>query len=333
MGGVRVGVVGVGHLGKEHARILSGLPGVELVGVADVNLEQARAVATRWGSRPFSDYRPLLGGIDAAVIAVPTAAHHVVAGEFLKRGIPLLVEKPLALNGEQARELVELAQRHGTVLQVGHIERFNPAFEELLRRPLEPRVVSCQRLSSFTGRSTDIGAVLDLMIHDLDLLLTLVAAPVRDLEAFGLTLMGGHEDVAHAHMVFANGCVADVTASRVNPAPFRRMQVWGREGYASLDFARRQVTLAQPVATPTRDRALEVLELDRNQGDQLTRELQDFVHCVQTGERPRVSGEQGLEAIALADRIVARIAAHGAEARNTDARQLLFPSLPGDLAA
>jgi predicted dehydrogenase len=333
MARVRVGVVGVGHLGKEHARILAGLPGVELVGVADVNVDQARTVAARWGTTPFDDYRALLGNIDAAVIAVPTAAHHAVAGDLLEHGIPLLVEKPLALNTQQARDLVELARRRGTVIQVGHIERFNPAFEELLRRPLEPLVVSCQRLSSFTGRSTDIGAVLDLMIHDLDLLLALVSAPVREVEAVGLTLLGGHEDVAHAHLVFADGCVADVTASRVNPGPFRRMQVWGPQGHACIDFARRQVTLAQPAASPTRDRPLDVLELDRNQGDQLTRELQEFIHCVQTGDRPRVSGEQGLEAIALADRILASIAAHPADRCGVGARQPLFPSIPGDLAA
>jgi predicted dehydrogenase len=333
MARVRIGVVGVGHLGKEHARILATLPGVELAGVADVDFEQARSVAARCETRPFSDYHPLLESIDAAVIAVPTAAHHSVAGAFLEHGIPLLVEKPLALDTQQARDLVDLARRRGTVLQVGHIERFNPAFEELLRRPLQPRVVSCQRLSAFTGRSTDIGAVLDLMIHDLDLLLALVASPVRDVEAFGLTLLGGHEDVAHAHLVFADGCVADVTASRVNPGPFRRMQVWGPQGYACIDFARRQVTLAQPAASPMRDRPLEVLELDRNQGDQLTRELQEFVHCAQTGDRPRVSGEQGLEAIALADRILARIAAHPADRAAGSPRQPLFPSIPGDLAA
>jgi predicted dehydrogenase len=245
----------------------------------------------------------------------------------------LLVEKPLALNAAQAHDLVELGGRHGALLQVGHVERFNPAFEELLRRPLEPRFVSCQRLSGFTGRSTDIGAVLDLMIHDLDLLLTLVAAPVCEVEAYGLTLLGGHEDLAHAHVLFADGCVADLTASRVNPGPFRRMQVWGPQGHALLDFARRQVTLTQPAATPSGDRPLEVLELDRNQGDQLTRELQEFVHCVETNTRPRAGGEQGLAAMALADRVLARITAHAAGGRGSGSPQALFPSIPGDLAA
>ena len=331
MGRLRVGVVGVGHLGKEHARILAGLPDIELVGVADVNLAQARAVAGRCNTRPFSDYRPLIGGVDAAVIAVPTAHHHAVAGGFLRQGIPLLVEKPLALNGAQAEELVALAHRHGALLQVGHIERFNPAFEELQRRPLQPRFVHCQRLSGFTGRSTDIGAVLDLMIHDLDLLLALTAAPVTHVQATGLTLLGGHEDVAEAHLTFASGCTAHLTASRVNPAPFRRMQVWGPEGHACLDFGRRQVTLAQPSTGAPGEPPLQVLELDRNQGDQLTRELQEFIISVRTGARPRVRGEEGRDALALADRILACIAGQAAAAPGTPPR--LFTPIPGNIAA
>jgi predicted dehydrogenase len=331
MGHLRVGVIGVGHLGKEHARILATLPDVELVGVADVNLAQARAVASRWETRAFSDYRPLIGGVDAAVIAVPTLHHHTVAGDFLRQGIPLLVEKPLAVNLGQAEELVDLARCHGALLQVGHIERFNPAFEELQRRPIRPRIVHGQRVSTFTGRSTDIGAVLDLMIHDIDLLLALVAAPVVDVQATGLTLLGGHEDVADAQLVFANGCIAHLTASRVNPAPLRRMQIWGAEGHACVDFARRQVTLAQPALLGPAAPPLQVLELDRNQGDQLTRELQEFIHSVRTGTRPRVSGEEGRAALALADRILAGIAAQPAPP--TSAPEKLFTPLPSNLAA
>jgi predicted dehydrogenase len=333
MGRLRVGVVGVGHLGKEHARILAGLPDVELVGVADVNIAQARAVAGRCNTRAFSDYRPLLGGLDAAVVAVPTRLHHAVAGDILRQGVALLVEKPLALNRAQAEELVDLARRHGVLLQVGHIERFNPAFEELQRRPLRPRFVHCQRLSSFTGRSTDIGAVLDLMIHDLDLVLALTGAPVTHVQATGLTLLGGYEDVAEARVVFAGGCTAHLTASRVSPGPFRRMQVWGPEGHACIDFARRQVTLAQPSSGPASDPPLQVLELDRNQGDQLTRELQEFVTSVRTGTRPRMSGEEGRDALALADRILACIASQDAPAQAPGTSPKLFTPLPGNVAA
>src|SRR5690242_1079754 len=158
MSRLRLAVIGVGHLGKEHARILSEMSDVELVGVADVNAVQAEAVARRCGTRAFADYRALLPHADAAVVVVPTVYHHAVAAEFLRRGIPVLVEKPLAADLAQAEELVELARRHWAVLQVGHIERFNPAFEELCRHPLRPQFVSCERLGSFTGRSTDIGA-------------------------------------------------------------------------------------------------------------------------------------------------------------------------------
>src|SRR5215469_6055932 len=164
---LRVGVVGVGHLGKEHARILSGLPDVELVGVADSQAAQAEAVAGRCGARAFTDHRQLLPLVEAAVIAVPTAAHHAVAADFLSGGVPLLVEKPLASTLGQAEDLVALAARHQALLQVGHIERFNPAYEELRRRPLQPKYITCERYGGFTGRSTDIGVVLDLMIHDL----------------------------------------------------------------------------------------------------------------------------------------------------------------------
>jgi predicted dehydrogenase len=325
---LRLAVIGVGHLGKEHARILAGLPEVELVGVADANVDQARAVAGRCGTRPYADYWPLLNLVDAAVVVVPTTHHHAIAADFLRRGIPLLVEKPLAATLAEADALVDLARAHHTLLQVGHIERFNPAFEDLSARPLQPKYVACQRLGPFTGRSTDIGVVLDLMIHDLDLLLALVRSPVRAVEALGVTLFGGHEDVANARLTFANGCVADVTASRASPAPQRRMHLWAPEGYVALDFARRHLTLVQPSA-PLRGRTLnvarldparfkeelfgrhlKVLELDRREGDQLTRELQDFVHCVRTGTRPRVSGEDGRDAIALATRILESIQMH-----------------------
>ncbi len=175
---LRLAVVGVGHLGKEHARILSNQPDVELVGVVDANGSQAAQVAERCQTRAYPDHRLLLDHVDAAVIVVPTLHHHTVAWDFLRQGIPVLVEKPMCSNLAQADELLALAQRQGLVLQVGHIERFNPAFVELQRRPLRPKFISCERLASFSGRSTDVGVVLDLMIHDLDLVLSLVRSPV-----------------------------------------------------------------------------------------------------------------------------------------------------------
>jgi predicted dehydrogenase len=328
---LRIGVVGVGHLGKEHARILAGLPDVELIGIADVDADQAEAVALRCNTRAFTDYQVLLPLVDAAVIVTPTVHHYAVASTFLRRGIPLLVEKPLAPTLAQAEELVDLARLQGVILQVGHIERFNPAFESLQTRPLQPKFISGHRLGLFSGRSSDIGAVLDLMIHDLDLLLTFVRSPVRSVEAVGLSVLGGHEDMAHARLTFADGCVAELAASRISMEASRRMQLWGPEGYAALDFARRRLTLVQPSEELSRQgkmdlpfdaatnhmlkkdllgRHLQVLELDCNQGDQLTRELENFIHCVHTGEQPRVTGEDGRDAVALALRVVQSLENH-----------------------
>jgi predicted dehydrogenase len=304
-------VIGVGHLGKEHARILSQLPQADLVGVADVNPEQARAVAARCQTRAFSDHRPLVGGVDAAVIAVPTCHHYDVAGEFLRHGVSLLVEKPLAAAPAQAQELVELARKHRAVLQVGHVERYNPAFEALQRLSLRPRFVTCQRLGPYTGRSTDIGAVLDLMIHDLDLLLAWLG-PVAGVQSVGVAVVGGREDVANAHLVFANGCTANLTASRVTPAPLRQMRVWCGEGQAVLDFAQRQLTLLRAAGPgqPCGERAPQVVETPQYVEDQLTRELREFVECVRTGARPRVTGDEGRDAVALAARILEGMTLH-----------------------
>jgi predicted dehydrogenase len=329
-----VAVVGVGHLGKEHARILASLPDVELLGVVDPDQAQAEAVAARCGTRWFTDHRPLLPALRAAVIAAPTIYHYSIARDFLAAGVPLLVEKPLASNLAQAQELARLAAEQGTLLQVGHIERFNPAFEELQSRPLCPRYIACERCSGFSGRSTDVGVVLDVMIHDLDLVLALVRSEVVRVEALGVVVLGGHEDLAQARLTFANGCVADVSASRVHPAPVRHMRLWASEGYAGVDFAKRQVTLMQPGEHLRRGRIdsrrldpallaslkselftrhVQVEQIDcsqRHQADQLTRELQEFVRCVRTGACPRADAAAGRDALALASRVLDSIRAH-----------------------
>jgi predicted dehydrogenase len=363
---LRLAVIGVGHLGKEHARILAGLPGVELAGVADARAEQAEAVARRWSTWPFTDHRRLLDERpDAAVIAVPTIHHHAVAVDCLRAGISLLVEKPLAASLDEADELVALAQRAGVVLQVGHIERFNPAFEDLARRPLRPKLVHCQRFSPFSGRSLDIGVVLDLMIHDLDLLLALVRAPVRDVAALGLSLLGGHEDLAQARITFENGCVAHLSASRVHTGPVRRMEVWAPEGFAAVDFHRRRLSLIQPsvqlrqlrmrprpldeatLAALRSDlfgRYLHEVEVDcaEDRPDQLTRELTEFVATVRSGAPIRVPGEQGREALALACRILESLRGHAWDGRAEGptgpsslppGRGALFSTLEPDVAA
>jgi predicted dehydrogenase len=332
-----VAVIGVGHLGKEHARILASIGEVELVGVADPNAIQAEAVAQRCGTKAYSDHRALISKVRAAVVAAPTTYHHAIARDFLRAGISLLVEKPLAINLAQADDLVRLATHSGVVLQVGHVERFNPAFEELASRPIRPRYLICERSSGFSGRSTDVGVVLDLMIHDIDAVLTLVRSPVARVEALGLSVLGGHEDVAQARVTFANGCVADLSASRVSAEPARRMRVWSSEGFASVDFATRKVTFTQPAELLRQGRIdsrrldaatlaslkselftrhLQTRTLDvskRHAADQLTRELQGFVGCVNSGRTPRVDGVAGRDALALASAILDAIRSHAWE--------------------
>jgi predicted dehydrogenase len=334
---LRYAVIGVGHLGKEHARITASLPEIELVGVVDANPEQAKAIAEKNNTKAYAHAHELIGKIDAASIVVPTTHHGAVAEALLARGLPLLIEKPLAGTLAEANRLVELARRHAAIVQVGHIERFNPAFEEILSRSLQPKLIRCQRVGPFSGRSYDVGVVLDLMIHDLDLLLALVKAPVDSVEATGHCVFGGHEDVASARLHFTNGCVAEVLASRASPQQARTMQIWGTEGFADIDFGQRKVTLMQPTDDVRRHglnphrldaasrakireelftKYLPLTTIDGQAKDQLTAEIAHFVHCVRTGQTPRVDAEAGRDAIALAERIVSatkRHRRHGAE--------------------
>jgi predicted dehydrogenase len=331
MSRLRVGVIGVGHLGQHHARILASLPDVELVAVADCRPEQAERIARLHGTRAVTDYRTLLDQVEAVSIAVPTILHREVAGVFLSRGIHCLVEKPLAASVAEAELLVTLSRNTGALLQVGHIERFNPAFTALERSGLRPRFLHAERLSTYTFRSTDIGVVLDLMIHDIDLTLAMVAAPVRQVAAVGVSLFGDHEDVANARIEFDDGTVANLTASRASYLAARKMRIWGAEGYASLDFATRQATFVEPSeeflrgevdlegvdttqAAAVRDHLFgRVLRVDRKQcegREQLALELEDFVQAVRSGTRPRVTAEDALRSMRLADQITRSLNAH-----------------------
>ncbi len=329
---LRMAVIGVGHLGQHHARILAGFPDVELVGVVDASPDQARTIAERVGTTPYTDFESLLGQVDAVSVVTPTIFHHQVAAEFLRHGTPALVEKPVCRTVAEANDLIELAEKSGVPLQVGHIERFNPAFEDLSRRPIVPKFVEAERHGPFTGRSIDIGAVLDLMIHDLDLLLALIGGPVRSVSAVGASVFGGHEDMVNARLEFDNGCIAHVTASRISPKPKRRLRVWAPEGYAGIDFVSRKLTLVQAgeelrlfglrvdrmdAASRARlkdevfGRYLQVLHLDGDRKyDQLTSELRHFVDCVRTGRRPRVGGEDGRDALELAERVLSAVRCH-----------------------
>ncbi len=345
---LRVGVVGVGHLGQHHARILASMPDVELVAVADSRLDQAEAVAKRCGCAAAADYRDLFGKVNAVSIAVPTFLHREVAGAFLSRGIPSMVEKPLAGSLAEAEALVSIARDSGAVLQVGHIERFNPALSALGQLAIRPKYITAERLSTYTFRSTDIGAVLDLMIHDIDLVQSLIAAPVRSVSAVGVCLFGEHEDVANARIEFDDGAVANLTASRASYASMRKMRIWGTEGYASLDFAAKQATLVQPsdeflrgeldldavdLNQPSAVKSHlfgKVLRVDQVQAagrEPLALELEDFVKAVKGQSQPCVSGDDALRAMRLADQVLRSMAAHHWEG---DAKALPTPAQPAE---
>lgn len=328
---LRVGVVGVGHLGQHHARILASLPDVELVAVADSRPQQAQTIADRFGTRAVSDYHQLVDRVDAVSVAVPTFLHREVAGAFLSRGVPTLVEKPLASSLAEAEQLVELAHSTGALLQVGHIERFNPALSALQQTPIRPKYIHAERLSTYTFRSTDIGVVLDLMIHDIDLVLSMVPAPVRSVHAVGVCLFGDHEDVANARIEFEDGTVTNLTASRASYTALRKMRIWGSEGYAALDFAARQATLVQPseeflrgqvdmdgidIAQPAvvKEHLFgKVLRVDKVQtagSEPLALEIEEFVRSVREKSRPRVNGDDALRAIRVADQVIRSLNAH-----------------------
>lgn len=331
MNPLRVGVIGVGHLGQHHARILSKMPGVQLVGVADASPDRAAAIAARYQTAALADHRRLLGLADAVVVAVPTVLHREVAGAFLERGIATLVEKPMACTLAEAEELAALARATGAVLQVGHVERFNPALQALERLGARPKYIDVERLSTFTFRSTDIGVVHDLMIHDLDLILAMVPAPLRSVAAVGVSVFGEHEDVADARIEFEDGTVAHVTASRASYTAVRKMRVWGAEGYASLDFAARKATLVRPSDALRRGRldldgldltqpsaikehvfgkVLRIEHVDCDGPEALAMELEDFIAAARGESRPRVGGEDGLAAMRLAEQVLRSLEAH-----------------------
>ncbi len=330
MNRVKVAVVGVGALGQHHARILSTLENVELVGVVDSREQQGQAIATKHKTQWFSTANEVLPLVDGVVIAVPTVQHYEVARPFLERGIAVMIEKPLADGLEAARVLQGLATFRNTLLQVGHVERFNPAFEVVQQKVQQPLYIRCQRVSPYTFRSTDIGVVHDLMIHDIDLVLALTGDTVVSVDSFGAVTFGPHEDMAVARLRTSSGVIADITASRMNPTAERTIQVWGRNGCVSADLQSRIVSCWEPVAALADNPAMvhdiisatpnpltlkdEVFtkwltneQVQASSADALTAELLDFVMCIRTGARPRVSGEAAVRAMEVADRVLSRM--------------------------
>lgn len=325
---IRTAIVGAGHLGRIHARIIKTLDEFELVAVIDPVEAARNMVAQQFGVAVDDDHRRWLDQVDAVVIAAPTKYHHAVTRDFLEAGVHAFVEKPICATTGEAEELVECAMLRRLALQVGHVERFNPAWQAVRPHLQAPQYLECVREGIFSFRSTDVGAVLDLMIHDIDLVLDLVKSRVVDVEACGMSLLGSREDIAHARLRFENGCIAVLNASRVSHAPARTMKVRTADTLASIDFNNRTATMTrvhesllrgdvdvERLSHPEMLQVKEVLlttllkqeTLEAAPRDAIAAELQDFSESIRTGRRPTVSGLDGLEALRVATKIIAAI--------------------------
>ncbi len=327
---VPVAVIGTGHMGRHHVRIYHELPEAELIGIVDADPARAAALARDFKTQSFTSIEPLIGRVRAVSVAVPTVAHLEVARPLLERNVAVLIEKPIAPDSASARELLEIARRHNALLQVGHTERFNPVVRAMKKMRVAPRFIETHRISPFTFRSADIGVVMDMMIHDIDIVLSLVRSKPVKVDATGVRVMARFEDVANARVVFEDGCVANLTASRLALKTERKIRVFSEEAYLSLDYQRKNGIAI------TKDANLDLLKLAREKNasdlsqlagtdfgsmvkveplqvddvEPLRAELQSFLQSVRTGQPPEVSAEDGTAAVELAEGIVEALKEH-----------------------
>jgi predicted dehydrogenase len=303
MNSLRIGVVGVGHIGSNHARLYAEIPSAEFTAVYDVDPFRSRTIGGKFHAAPAKTLDEFIEMVDAASVATPTNTHYAIARSLLAKGKHVLVEKPITDNTAQASELVELATRSGLVLQVGHVERFNPVLGALEAHLTHPRFIEAHRLSPYSERSTDIGVVLDLMIHDLEVILHFVRSPLWSIDAVGVPVLSRSEDIANARLHFEDGCVANVTASRISPERMRKIRIFQEDAYLSLDYQNQSGEIYRRIGGHiTRDR----VEIERE--EPLKLQLASFIECASTGREPRVSGSQATAALKLAVEITKRIA-------------------------
>ncbi|HEV8605927.1 MAG TPA: Gfo/Idh/MocA family oxidoreductase [Tepidisphaeraceae bacterium] len=322
-----VGVVGCGRMGRLHARTYAQMPHTRLVGVFDAISKAAETMASEFGTKVVAHLDELAEMVSAVTIAVPTEHHAKAAEPFLKRGLACLIEKPLAKDSAEGKQIVQMAARHGAMLQVGHIERFNPAVVALAKLNLSPRYLDALRVSPLPFRSLDVGVVLDVMIHDIDIVLSLIKSPVKRVDAVGVSVIGGVEDICNARLTFENGCVANLTASRLALKTERKLRVFCPDAYVSIDYQKKTGVIAHRNENVDAIRSA-VESLRQGQGeaknfadlvkltplavedvDQIRAELEAFVGSIRQKQEPVVSGEQGLAAVELAERIVSEVAA------------------------
>jgi predicted dehydrogenase len=308
---LRIAVIGAGHHGKHHARILSTLPGAELVAVVDTNRDRAEEVAAATGARPVFDAREVLDRIDAVTIAVPTDMHRLVAMPFLEAGIPVLVEKPIARSLAEADDLIDAARKANVILAVGQSERFNPAIAAVKPLVTDPRFIEVHRLGTFPERSLDIDVVFDLMIHDLDAVLSLVGSDVSSIEAVGVPVLTGRVDIANARLRFANGCIANLTASRISRERIRKIRLFQSASYLSVDYSAQTVQHWRLVKGNGPLPAILPGDVEVVHEEPLKRELSNFLESIAAGQPPLVTGEDGRRALALAEQITAKMSLDG----------------------
>lgn len=334
---LRTAVIGAGKMGRLHSRIYSEMDQVELVAIVDQQIDRAEQLVGEYGGKAFSDPSEILDMVDAVTVAVPTEYHGRVAEPLLRRGIPVLVEKPLSFSLDEARHLTALARENNTTIQVGYSERFNPVVQAMRRIKLKPRFVESNRISPYTFRSTDVGVVMDMMIHDIDILLSMVKNPVNEIRAVGVNVLGEHEDIANVRIAFENGCVANLTASRLALKTERKVRVFSEDAYLSLDYLkkngvairrtanidtldslREQQSANEPIDLQSLDwtQLIHVEELDIDDREPLRLEQEAFVEAIHSGERPQVSAEDAIEAMELAETIIRVASEHEWEGRS-----------------
>ena len=306
---LRCAVVGAGYLGRFHAQKYAGLARCELVGVADPAAGARERIAAELGVAVHADHRELLGRVDVVSIATPTTLHHTVARDFLQAGAHVLVEKPITATSDEARELIDLARARGLVLQVGHLERFNSVILAVAGSLRNPRFIESHRLAPFKPRGTDVSVVLDLMIHDIDLIEDIVRSPIATIDAVGAPVFTDEIDIANARIRFENGCVADVTASRISLKSERKLRVFQADAYLSIDLQQKLLTIVRRPAVIEAGvmPSVAVEERSFDQGDALLAEIESFLDAAERGGRPVVSGEDGLRALETATRIAALV--------------------------
>lgn len=302
---LRVGVVGVGHIGSNHARIYSEMPNAELVAILDIDPARADKIGAKYKGKAAASLSEFAGMVDAASVATPTSAHFSIAHDLLARGKHLLIEKPITEKTSDARDLTQAAAEKGLVLQVGHVERFNPVLSALEQRLTHPRFIEAHRLSPYPNRSTEIGVVLDLMIHDLEIILHLVNSTVENIDAVGVPVLSRGEDIANARLRFASGCIANVTSSRISPEKMRKIRVFQEDAYLSLDYQGQSGEIFRRVDGQITRESVAI-----EKEEPLRQQLASFVNCALTGGEPRVSGSHAAAALELAVEITQRIAAN-----------------------